>query len=85
MIQIQIFQNLFKYSLIFYFIFLGYENILKYIQDHNNWNQLEDELRHKGVKALTFYDVVLDYILMDAFEDLESPPSSVTGVVQNRW
>jgi len=34
---------------------------------------------------MTFYDVVLDYILMDAFEDLESPPSSVTAVVQNRW
>ncbi|XP_044759269.1 mitoguardin [Coccinella septempunctata] len=64
---------------------IGYEELLKYIQDHKNWNELEDELRNKGVKALTFYDVVLDYILMDAFEDLESPPSSVTAVVHNRW
>ncbi|KAK9885188.1 hypothetical protein WA026_010695 [Henosepilachna vigintioctopunctata] len=64
---------------------IGYEEMLKYIQEHKNWNELEDELRSKGVKALTFYDVVLDYILMDAFEDLESPPSSVTAVVQNRW
>lgn len=36
-------------------------------------------------QALTFYDVVLDYILLDAFEDLAAPPSSVLAVVRNRW
>lgn len=36
-------------------------------------------------QALTFYDIVLDYILLDAFEDLASPPSSVLAVVRNRW
>nr|CAH7768736.1 unnamed protein product [Callosobruchus chinensis] len=64
---------------------IGYEEMLRYIQDPGNWRDLEEELSSKGVKALTFYDVVLDYILMDAFEDLESPPSSVTAVIQNRW
>ena len=34
---------------------------------------------------LTFYDIVIDFILFDAFDDLENPPSSVTTVVQNRW
>lgn len=37
------------------------------------------------VQVLTFYDVVLDYILLDAFEDLAAPPSSVLAVVRNRW
>lgn len=46
---------------------------------------MEIELSARGVKAMTFYDIVLDYILMDAFEDLDSPPSSVLAVVQNRW
>lgn len=64
---------------------IGYEEMLAYLQNHSNWRELEEELSTKGVKALTFYDVVMDYILMDAFEDLESPPSSVTAVVQNRW
>ncbi|XP_022919156.2 mitoguardin [Onthophagus taurus] len=64
---------------------IGYEAMLKYLQDGKNWREIEEELSSKGVKALTFYDVVMDYILMDAFEDLESPPSSVTAVVQNRW
>ncbi|XP_030754801.1 mitoguardin [Sitophilus oryzae] len=64
---------------------IGYEEMLLYIQDPKNWRDLEEELSTRGVKALTFYDVVLDYILMDAFEDLESPPSSVMAVIQNRW
>lgn len=64
---------------------IGYEEILQYIQDPNQWRDMEEELSTRGVKALTFYDVVLDYILMDAFEDLDSPPSSVMAVIQNRW
>lgn len=50
-----------------------------------DWVEVQAELQGRGVKAITFYDVVLDFILMDAFEDLENPPSSVTAVVQNRW
>lgn len=37
------------------------------------------------VKNLNFYDVVLDFILMDSFEDLENPPTSIQNVVNNRW
>lgn len=50
-----------------------------------DWVEVQAELHGRGVKAITFYDVVLDFILMDAFDDLENPPSSVTAVVQNRW
>lgn len=59
--------------------------MLSWINDNDNWELLQLELETKGVKVITFYDVVLDYILLDAFEDLASPPSSVTAVVQNRW
>lgn len=34
---------------------------------------------------MNFFDIVLDFILMDAFEDLESPPVSVVAVLRNRW
>ncbi|XP_066260011.1 mitoguardin [Euwallacea similis] len=64
---------------------IAYEEILQFIQDSDQWRDMEEELSTRGVKALTFYDVVLDYILMDAFEDLESPPSSVIAVIHNRW
>lgn len=50
-----------------------------------HWTEAENELSTRGVKKMTFYDVVMDYILMDAFEDLEAPPTSVIAVIQNRW
>lgn len=37
------------------------------------------------VKHLNFYDIVLDFILMDSFEDLENPPISIQNVINNRW
>lgn len=64
---------------------IAYEEMLIFLQERGCWQDVELELSIKGVKAMTFYDVVMDYILMDAFEDLDTPPSSVTAVVQNRW
>ncbi|KAK2120423.1 Mitoguardin 2 [Saguinus oedipus] len=37
------------------------------------------------VVCMSFFDIVLDFILMDAFEDLENPPASVLAVLRNRW
>lgn len=53
------------------------------IKDH--LSQPELTLSFFQVKMISFYDVVIDFILFDAFDDLENPPSSVTTVVQNRW
>ncbi|KAL0849436.1 hypothetical protein ABMA28_013722 [Loxostege sticticalis] len=64
---------------------VAYEEMVSWTSDATNWSTIEDELYSKGVKVLTFYDVVLDYILLDAFEDLAAPPSSVLAVVRNRW
>ena len=44
-----------------------------------------DELSSRNVKCMNLYDICLDYILIDSFEDLESPPSSVLAVMKNRW
>ncbi|XP_071542074.1 mitoguardin [Panulirus ornatus] len=62
----------------------AYDDMLEFLENCD-WATVETELQGRGVKAITFYDVVLDFILMDAFDDLENPPSSVTAVVQNRW
>ncbi|KAM3964862.1 mitoguardin [Aphomia sociella] len=64
---------------------VAYEEMVSWTTDGTNWATIEKELFSKGVKVLTFYDVVLDYILLDAFEDLAAPPSSVLAVVRNRW
>lgn len=66
-------------------LLIAFDNLMEYVQDDINWPKTEEELRGRGVKCMTFYDIVLDFIILDAFEDLDSPPSSVTAVVQNRW
>lgn len=64
---------------------VGYEAMLDFLQDQNNWPAIEKELEARNVKAMTFYDVVLDFIILDAFRDLDAPPASVTAVVNNRF
>lgn len=64
---------------------VGYEDMMNFLQDPSNWVSIEKELEQRNVKAMTFYDVVLDFIILDAFKDLDSPPNSVTAVVQNRF
>lgn len=63
----------------------AFDDMMLYVQDMKHWDVIEEELRGRGVKCMSFYDIVLDFILMDAFEDLENPPSTVIAVVQNRW
>lgn len=64
---------------------IGYEAMLDFLQEQNNWPSIEKELDQRNVKAMTFYDVVLDFIILDAFKDLDAPPASVTAVVNNRF
>ncbi|XP_044031430.1 mitoguardin 2 isoform X1 [Siniperca chuatsi] len=63
----------------------SYEDMLLYTQRDETWPITKMELEGRGVVCMNFFDVVLDFILMDAFEDLESPPSSVVAVLRNRW
>lgn len=34
---------------------------------------------------MNVYDVALDFVLLDAFSDLDHPPSTVVAVLQNTW
>ncbi|XP_058054669.1 mitoguardin [Anopheles bellator] len=64
---------------------VAYEAMLEFLQNANNWVDIELELESRNVKAMTFYDVVLDFIILDAFRDLDSPPNSVLAVINNRF
>ncbi|XP_037653468.1 mitoguardin 2 isoform X2 [Choloepus didactylus] len=63
----------------------SYEEMLSYALRPETWTTTRLELEGRGVVCLSFFDIVLDFILMDAFEDLENPPSSVLAVLRNRW
>ncbi|XP_068141372.1 mitoguardin [Drosophila tropicalis] len=64
---------------------VGYEDMVNFLQDPNSWPCIQMELEQRNVKAMTFYDICLDFIILDSFRDLDAPPASVTAVVQNRW
>lgn len=53
------------------------------------WLLLTQCMYHKcfysQVVAMNVYDVALDFVLLDAFSDLEHPPSTVVAVLQNTW
>lgn len=63
----------------------SYEEMLNYALRPETWATTRLELEGRGVACMSFFDIVLDFILMDAFEDLENPPSSVLAVLRNRW
>ncbi|XP_043914306.1 mitoguardin 2 [Protopterus annectens] len=63
----------------------SYDEMVTYIQREETWPTTQIELEGRGVVSLNFFDIALDFILMDAFEDLENPPSSVVAVLRNRW
>jgi len=64
---------------------VAFEDMLEFCLEDGVDKQMEEELKSRNVKCINFYDICLDYILIDSFEDLESPPSSVLAVMKNRW
>ncbi|XP_045147671.1 mitoguardin 1 [Echinops telfairi] len=62
-----------------------FDEMMYFLEQTDHWDSTEMELAARGVKNINFYDVVLDFILMDSFEDLENPPTSIQNVVNNHW
>ncbi|KAK0132008.1 Mitoguardin 1 [Merluccius polli] len=62
-----------------------FEEMISFLEHAEHWENTEVELATRGVKHLNFYDIVLDFILIESFEDLENPPISIQNVVNNRW
>lgn len=63
----------------------AFAKLMEYVQNSENWPQIEDELKGRKVVSMTFYDIVLDFIIMDSFDDLDRPPSQLITVLGNRW
>ncbi|XP_026825155.1 mitoguardin [Ooceraea biroi] len=64
---------------------LHYERMLKFLQEPRNHGIMEEELTVRGVKCMNFYDILVDFILLDAFEEVEKPPPPIRAILQNRW
>lgn len=62
-----------------------YERMLEFLSDESSLPIMQEELGLRGVRCINFYDVVIDFVLLDAFEEVEKPPSSIKAILQNRW
>ncbi|XP_031778587.1 mitoguardin isoform X3 [Nasonia vitripennis] len=62
-----------------------YERMLEFLSDEGSLPIMQEELGMRGVRCINFYDVVIDFVLLDAFEEVEKPPSSIKAILQNRW
>ncbi|VDP20540.1 unnamed protein product [Onchocerca flexuosa] len=65
--------------------YLAYDAMMEYLNETQHLEIIDRELKQRGVPELGFWDVVLDYILIDAFEDLSRPPSAVLAVTRNMF
>ncbi|CAH8565391.1 unnamed protein product [Schistosoma margrebowiei] len=65
----------------------NYDRLMEFIISQKNKpnNMMSEELFAKGVKTINFYDVVIDLMLLEAFELLANPPSSVLSVTRHKW
>ncbi|XP_069497764.1 mitoguardin 1 isoform X2 [Ambystoma mexicanum] len=63
----------------------AFDEMMYFIEQINHWETTEMELSARGVKKQNFYDIVLDFIIMDSFENLDNPPTSIQNVANNRW
>jgi hypothetical protein len=64
---------------------LVYHRFIEYVCDKDNHELLSEEITFRSIPCLNFYDLVIDYIILDSFEDLDNPPQAIVSVVNNSW
>lgn len=63
----------------------AYDNLLSYVADESNHEDIEREIKLRKIPVLSFYDLVIDYIILESLDDLENPPAVVSSIVSNTW
>ncbi|XP_034950917.1 mitoguardin [Chelonus insularis] len=64
---------------------IHYDNMMEFLANPSSYKIMHEELTARGVKCINFYDVLIDFILLDAFDEVDKPPSSIKAILQNRW
>lgn len=63
----------------------AYDSLLSYVADESNHEDIEKEIKLRKIPVLSFYDLVVDYIILESLDDLENPPAVVSSIVSNTW
>uniref|UniRef100_A0A1I7XY10 Bestrophin homolog n=1 Tax=Steinernema glaseri TaxID=37863 RepID=A0A1I7XY10_9BILA len=62
-----------------------YDQIIEFMEDEVNREIMREELGTRKITHLGIWDIVIDFILLDAFDDISSPPSAIVAVFSNRF
>lgn len=63
----------------------AYDKLLDYVGNECNHEDIEQEIGMRKIPMLSFYDLVIDYIMLESLDDLENPPAVVSSIVSNTW
>lgn len=63
----------------------AFREMISFVKTPQNTATIHKELNSRNLKVVGFWDVAVDFALLDAFTDLENLPTPVTMVTQNRW
>lgn len=63
----------------------AYDKLLEYVADETNHEDIQREVSMRKIPVLSFYDLVVDYIILESLDDLENPPAVVSSIVSNTW
>lgn len=65
--------------------FNTYDELINFVTTSDNYQLIEDEIATRSIPCRSFYDIVIDYVILDSFEDLDDPPQTVVAVLKNQW
>lgn len=63
----------------------AYDKLLDYVGDESNHEDIQREISLRKIPMLSFYDLVVDYIILESLDDLDNPPAVVSSIVSNTW
>uniref|UniRef100_A0A0N5BZH4 Mitoguardin n=1 Tax=Strongyloides papillosus TaxID=174720 RepID=A0A0N5BZH4_STREA len=63
--------------------FDAYDSMIEFLNQPNIEETVFVELLPRKVPELNLWDVLLDYIVLDAFDDLRKPPSAFMALIKN--
>uniref|UniRef100_A0AC35F614 Uncharacterized protein n=1 Tax=Panagrolaimus sp. PS1159 TaxID=55785 RepID=A0AC35F614_9BILA len=63
----------------------AYDKLMDFLTDSNNYERTKKELEMRKVEAVNIWDVLLDFVLLDSFDDLRKPPSSMVALFRNNF
>ncbi|KAI1724390.1 mitoguardin domain-containing protein [Ditylenchus destructor] len=65
--------------------YMAYDRMMQFLSKEENHLIIEQEMRFRKVEQINLWDVLFDFVILDAFDDLKKPPSAVVALVKNSW